>query len=93
MHRRPSGGEVPTLFETSHAPSQQRLLRLDSLGEGRVVEDYQARRVCAPTTLEAVGLTAGALRVHGSHLAVDVPTVVGALWGQRVKGEVCLLCS
>jgi hypothetical protein len=23
----------PTLFEASHAPSQQRLLRLDSLGE------------------------------------------------------------
>jgi hypothetical protein len=93
MHRRAAGGEVPhPLRDLSRAVAAEAPpVRL--LGRGRVVEGSQARRVCAPTTSEAVGLKAGALRVHGSHLAVDVAAVVGALWRQRVKGDVCLLCS
>jgi hypothetical protein len=59
MHRRPSGGEVPTLFETSHAPSQQRLLRLDSLGEAGWLKtirlaEYAPRRLWRPTALQQV---------------------------------------
>ena len=93
MHQRAAGGEVPHPLRGLSRAVAAEALAVRLLGRGRVIEGSQARRVRAPTTLEALGLTAGALRVHGSHLAVDVPAVVDALWRQRVKGEVCLLCS
>jgi hypothetical protein len=49
----------PTLFETSHAPSQQRLLRLDSLGEAGWLKafrlaEYAPRRPQRPSALKQV---------------------------------------
>ena len=49
----------PTVFETSHAPSQQRYFRLDSLGEAGWLEalrldEYAPRRSWRPSALQQV---------------------------------------